>query len=134
MHRLFAAQAARTPDAPAILSPPAPTPAAAKAGTAAALMRELALGPAKYTYRELAEAVDLLARSLQSQGVAEGSVCGLYMPHMAEYIVANLAILQAGGAILLLEATFTAEMIETLVADMQVRGLCILYMCIYTLI
>jgi amino acid adenylation domain-containing protein len=77
IHRAFAAQAARTPDAPAV------------ADAAGAL-----------TYRELDERSNRLAHFLLAQGIAPEDTVGVMLHRSAGMIVALLGILKAGGCYL----------------------------------
>ncbi|MER7133789.1 amino acid adenylation domain-containing protein [Streptosporangium saharense] len=72
---LFDAQAARTPDAPALTG-----------------------GDRTLTYRELAGRADALARALRRQGVREGTPVALPVERSAEAVVGIWAVLKAGGA------------------------------------
>lgn len=92
VHVLFDEQAARTPSAVAIVD----------------LHRQL-------TYSELKQESDLLARHLQRLGITKGDIVGSYTPHRAEYIIANLAIFKAGGAIFPLETNYPADLLAELI-------------------
>ncbi|MEU1394246.1 MULTISPECIES: amino acid adenylation domain-containing protein [unclassified Nonomuraea] len=72
---LFDAQAARTPDAPALTG-----------------------GGRTLTYRELAGRADALARVLRRQGVRAGTPVALPVERSAEAVVGIWAVLKAGGA------------------------------------
>ncbi|MEV4372085.1 amino acid adenylation domain-containing protein [Nonomuraea sp. NPDC049637] len=72
---LFDAQAARTPDAPALTG-----------------------GGRTLTYRELAGRADALARVLRRQGVRAGTPVALLVERSAEAVVGIWAVLKAGGA------------------------------------
>ncbi|MFF3786214.1 amino acid adenylation domain-containing protein [Streptomyces sp. NPDC001933] len=80
LHGLFEAQAARTPDATAVVH-----------------------GEAVLTYRELDEAANRLARRLPERGVGPESVVGLYCDRGPELITALLAVLKVGAAYLPLD-------------------------------
>src|SRR4051812_8328614 len=75
LHQLFEAQAARTPDRPAIR-----------------------FNDKQLSYRELNEAANQMAHHLRSLGVKPDSLVGLCLERSAEMMVALLAILKAGGA------------------------------------
>src|SRR5580692_660383 len=74
---LFAAQAARTPDAVAVIA-----------------------GDARLSYRELDAAVNRLARVLVRQGAGPEHVVAVFMERSAGLVTALLAVLKAGGAYL----------------------------------
>ncbi|MEV0570860.1 amino acid adenylation domain-containing protein, partial [Dactylosporangium sp. NPDC050588] len=90
----IAAQAARTPDATAVLCD----------GVAV-------------TYRELERRAGRLARSLAARGVRPGSVVGLCLPRGADMVVAILAVWKAGGAYLPIDPGYPADRIAFMVAD-----------------
>ena len=90
-HELFDEQARRSPDVIAIVD----------------VLRQL-------TYEQLRLESDLLARKIQQLGGGKGSIIGSYMPHRAEYIIANLAIFKAGGAIFPLETNYPPELLAEL--------------------
>ncbi|MFD4506428.1 amino acid adenylation domain-containing protein [Streptomyces sp. NPDC058457] len=91
---LFAAQAARTPDAMALVS------------------RDTSL-----TYRELDARADALARRLAAAGVGPEEVVALALDRSADSIVALLAVLKAGGAYLPLDADYPADRLTHMLRD-----------------
>ncbi|HEX2091396.1 MAG TPA: amino acid adenylation domain-containing protein, partial [Longimicrobiaceae bacterium] len=94
VHRLFREQAARTPDAVAVV------------------FREERL-----TYAELDRRSDRLARVLRSGGVGPEIRVGLYADRSAGMVVALLGILKAGGVFVPLDPTYPAERIAYLLED-----------------
>jgi amino acid adenylation domain-containing protein len=92
--RLFEAQAARTPDAAAVIC----------AGTV-------------LTYRALNARADRLARSLAGLGAGPESVVAVAMERSADLIVALLAVLKAGCAYLPVDLGHPRERIEYVLAD-----------------
>ena len=84
--RLFEAQAARTPDAPAVMS-----------------------GEATLSYRELDAAANRLAHYLRAQGVGAEVRVALCLERSVEMVVALLAVLKAGGAYVPLDPAYPAE-------------------------
>ncbi len=94
IHRLFEAQAERTPDRPAVSA----------AG-------------ATLTYRELDERANRLARHLLAAGVAPGDLVGLCLPRSLELVLAILATLKAGAAYLPLDPTHPPERLAFALAD-----------------
>ena len=75
VHRLFEAQAQKTPDEVAIID-----------------------GARRMTYGELNANANRFARYLQRAGVVPGSFVGVYLERSADLIVTLLGILKAGGA------------------------------------
>ena len=94
LHELFEDQARRTPDATALEDP-----------------------HTSLTYSELDRQAGLLASHLQSLGVGPDEPVGVYMERRAEYVVACLAALKAGGAYLTLELAYPPQMLAEVVAD-----------------
>jgi non-ribosomal peptide synthetase component F len=97
VHQLVAGQAARTPDAPAVV---------AEAGA--------------LSYGELDRRANRLARHLQAQGVGPDAIVGLCLPRTADMVVAILGILKAGAAYLPLDPDYPAERIAFMLSDAQV--------------
>src|SRR5436305_5922876 len=93
---LFAEQAARRPDAPALLGP---EPGAV------------------LTYRELDERSAVLAGELVRQGVERGYLVGIFAERSPELVIALLAILRAGGAYLPLDPAYPRERLALMLAD-----------------
>gem|GEM_PF-1294727 len=83
IHGLFAAQAARTPDAPAVYH-----------------------GERIVSYAALERRANRLARHLQRRGVGVETRVGVCMDRSDELIVALLAILKAGGAYVPIDPTY----------------------------
>ncbi len=83
LHRLFETQALKTPDAVALAG------------------KELALSGSKttaYTYRQLDEASNRLARQLRDSGITPGDRVGVMFPGSVETVSSTLAALKAGAA------------------------------------
>ncbi len=97
---LFAAQAARTPDAAA-----------------------LSFGGAATTYAELDRRSAALARELAARGVGPDARVGLCAERSAEMVVGMLAILRAGGAYLPLDPQYPAERLAYMLDDAGARVL-----------
>ncbi|MDE3155808.1 MAG: amino acid adenylation domain-containing protein [Acidobacteriota bacterium] len=92
LHRLFEAQAARTPDAVAVRFED----------------RDL-------TYSTLDERANRLARHLQALGVGPDVVVGVLLDRSIEMVVALYAILKAGGAYLPLDPEYPVERLRFMV-------------------
>ncbi|MEU1588447.1 amino acid adenylation domain-containing protein [Micromonospora sp. NPDC005710] len=91
---VFAAQAAATPDATAVV-----------------------FEGSTLTYAELDMRSNQLARLLAVRGVGPESVVGLLLERGPEVVVALLAVLKAGGAYLPIDPEYPAERIGFLIAD-----------------
>ncbi|MEV5412193.1 non-ribosomal peptide synthase/polyketide synthase [Thermopolyspora sp. NPDC052614] len=93
---LMAAQAARTPDAPA-----------------------LTFGADTITYAELDARVNRLARLLLAHGAGPEKIVALALPRSIEMVVALFAVLRAGAAYLPLELDHPDDRLLTMIADAQ---------------
>ncbi len=100
VHELFAEQAARTPEAPA-----------------------LRFAGATTTYAELDRRSAALARELAARGVGPDARVGLCTERSADMVVGMLGILRAGGAYLPLDPEYPAERLAFMLADAGARVL-----------
>ncbi|QRN94792.1 non-ribosomal peptide synthase/polyketide synthase [Archangium violaceum] len=94
-HRLFEAQARRTPDAIAVR----------------------AAGGEHLTYAELNERANQLARHLRRLGVGPDVLVAVCLERTPDLVVAMLAILKAGGAWLPLDPSLPAERLDLIATD-----------------
>ncbi|MFC9757996.1 non-ribosomal peptide synthase/polyketide synthase [Streptomyces sp. NPDC056921] len=90
----FEAQAARTPDAVAVVS-----------------------ADGTLTYGRLDARANRLARHLAGQGIGAGSVVALVLPRTADLVVALLAVLKTGAAYLPIDDAYPADRVDRLVQD-----------------
>ncbi|MEV7094869.1 non-ribosomal peptide synthase/polyketide synthase [Amycolatopsis sp. NPDC051045] len=90
---LIAARARRTPDAIAVLS------------------------GESLTYAELDARANRLARVLAGHGIGPERIVALALPRSVEIVVAQLAVLKAGGAFLPVDPTYPIERITFMLAD-----------------
>ncbi|GGP64445.1 non-ribosomal peptide synthetase [Saccharothrix coeruleofusca] len=90
----FERQAARTPDAVAVVCE-----------------------DEQLTYAELNAAANRLARALRAGGVRDEDVVGVMLPRSVELVVALLAVMKAGAAYLPLDADHPRERVAAMVAD-----------------
>ncbi|MEU2236064.1 amino acid adenylation domain-containing protein [Streptomyces vietnamensis] len=97
VHELVLAQAARTPDAPAVES-----------------------GDERLTYRELVERAEALALVLRAHGVGPETKVGLTGDGTPRLFVGLLAVLMAGGAYIPLDPTYPVKRLEYMIEDSSV--------------
>ncbi|BAZ43881.1 amino acid adenylation domain protein [Chondrocystis sp. NIES-4102] len=97
IHQLFEQQAAKTPDAVAVV-----------------------FQQAQLTYQQLNQRAQELASYLQCLGVKPDVIVGIYLERSIEVIVAILAILKAGGAYLPLDPTYPQASLDYLLEDAQI--------------
>ncbi|NDJ35333.1 MAG: amino acid adenylation domain-containing protein [Chloroflexi bacterium] len=100
LHQVFAAHAARSPDAIAV-----------------------SLGTTHLTYRELNARANQLAHYLQTQGVAPDVLVGLHVERSLDTIIGMLAILKAGGAYVPLDPAYPHERLAFMLQDARVAVL-----------
>src|SRR5215212_6809552 len=98
LHELFEEQARRTPENLALED------------------RDISL-----TYGELDDLSDRLAAYLRSKDIGPDDPVGVYMERRAEYVVACLAAMKAGGAYLILELAYPPPLLADVVADASPR-------------
>src|SRR6185295_16319494 len=94
VHELFAEQAARTPEAVALV-----------------------FGDETLTYAELHRRSDALARRLAALGVGAEARAGICVERGVEMVVGLLGILKAGGAYVPLDPQYPAERLSYMLAD-----------------
>jgi amino acid adenylation domain-containing protein/thioester reductase-like protein len=96
LHELFERQARKTPDAIALVD-----------------------AETTLTYGELDRRADGLAAHLTALGVVPDAAVGVYMERCAEYAVAILAAMKAGGAFVPLELAYPASQLEDVLSDCE---------------
>lgn len=69
------------------------------------------------TYAELDQKVEDLAHALRKHCVKRDSLVGVLLPRSADYIIACLAALRAGGAFLVLELAYPPELLTDVIED-----------------
>ena len=94
LHELFAAQAARTPEAEALLA-----------------------GPERLTYGELARRVSRLAARLAARGAGPEVRVAVCLNRSADLVTALLAVMSAGSAYVPLDPTYPRERLALMLAD-----------------
>ncbi len=100
IHELFAEQAARTPDALAVVC-----------------------GDVRWTYRELDRRSNQLARYLQAAGVGPEVPVGICLKRSAEMLPALLGVLKAGGAYVPLDPGEAPERLARIIDDLRLPWL-----------
>jgi amino acid adenylation domain-containing protein len=98
IHSLFAEQAARTPEAPALRYP-----------------------GSHLTYADLDRRANQLARLLQAAGTGPGDILGVCLERSPDLIVSVLAILKAGAAYLPLDPGYPTERLRFVLQDARPR-------------
>jgi amino acid adenylation domain-containing protein len=96
LHKLFEEQAARTPEAVALM-----------------------FGSDSLTYQQLNERANQLAHHLRSLGVGTESVVALLMDRSLEMVISLFAVLKAGGAYLPLDPTYPPQRLSFMLSDAQ---------------
>ncbi|ETN44840.1 uncharacterized protein HMPREF1541_09715 [Cyphellophora europaea CBS 101466] len=91
---LFSIQAKTTPDLPALED-----------------------GSSSYTYAELDQKVSALSDRLRGFGVGRDSLVGILLGRSADYVIACLAALRAGGAFLVLELAHPPDLLGEILED-----------------
>lgn len=69
------------------------------------------------TYRELDEKVTVLAHRLRDHGVGRDNLVGVLLGRSANYVIACLAALRAGGAFLVLELAYPPNLLADVIED-----------------
>ncbi len=108
---LFEAQAARTPDAPALVFGGASPSASALGGEA------LRGSESSLSYADLEARANRLAHLLVARGAGPDQVVALALPRSADIVIAQLAVLKAGAAFLPVDPAYPAERIAFMLAD-----------------
>ena len=83
----------------------------------------LIFGERRFTYREVDEAADAIARGLVRRGIGPGHVVGLWMCRGADLLIAQIGIAKSGAAWLPFDADAPVDRIATCLADAEARGL-----------
>ncbi|MEZ4860209.1 MAG: amino acid adenylation domain-containing protein [Caldilineaceae bacterium] len=122
IHQLFEAQAARTPDAVAVLFDSGEQKRVA-AGTIQNGRPPSSNHPItqSLTYGELNARANQLAHALQALGVRAGDLVGLCLERTPDLVVAVLAILKAGGGYVPFDPTYPTERLAYILANADIR-------------
>ncbi len=71
----------------------------------------------KYSYKEIGDMVDSMAKSFQDQGVKPGTKIGLCLPNTPFYVVSYYAALKAGGTVVNFNPLYTESEIKHQIED-----------------
>jgi amino acid adenylation domain-containing protein len=71
----------------------------------------------EYSYREINQLANSLARKLKTSGILPGNVVGVSMRRSAELIIALLAIIKCGSAYLPLDSSWPLERLRLILTD-----------------
>ncbi len=74
-------------------------------------------GNERYTYRQLNERANRLARTLRTKGVQADQFVAIISPHRIELIVGILAVLKAGGAYVPIDPEYPEDRIQYMLRD-----------------
>ena len=74
-------------------------------------------GNERYTYRQLNERANRLARTLRTKGVQADQFVAIICPHRIELIVGILAVLKAGGAYVPIDPEYPEDRIQYMLRD-----------------
>ncbi len=74
-------------------------------------------GNERYTYRQLNERANRLARTLRTKGVQADQFVAIICPHRIELIVGILAVLKAGGAYVPIDPEYPENRIQYMLRD-----------------
>src|SRR5581483_11745457 len=77
----------------------------------------------RWTYREVNEEANRLARVLQKRGLGEGSLVGILLERSAAMVTALLAVLKAGAAYVPLDPAYPPERIRFVQEDAGLTGI-----------
>jgi amino acid adenylation domain-containing protein/non-ribosomal peptide synthase protein (TIGR01720 family) len=127
LHLLFAAQAARTPDAIAVVFDERPTtdyrPPTIDRRPPAHSIPLARRSTQCLTYGELDRRANQLAHYLRSLGVGPETLVGLCLERSLEMVIGLLGVLKAGGAYVPLDPSYPPERIQYMLEDAQVAVL-----------
>ncbi len=94
IHRSFEQQVARAPDATALL-----------------------FEEKRWTYRQINDAANRLARVLVKKGMGPGSLVGVFLERSPEVVIALLGVLKAGAAYVPLDSSYPSERVSLMLND-----------------
>lgn len=77
----------------------------------------------KFTYRELDNITDRLAKKLIKNGIGKDTVTGVLIPRCEYMVICALGILKAGGGYLPLDSTYPPERLNLMLSDSDTKVL-----------
>lgn len=77
----------------------------------------------RFTYRDLDEQVDRLARGLMALGVEKGERVGLWMPNIAQWVIAYFAIARIGGVVVPMNTRYKSHEVQYILANSEATTL-----------
>jgi amino acid adenylation domain-containing protein len=119
IQHMFEAQAARTPDAIALVYETPNERRTTKEELSRFIVRPASSG-VQLTYRELNRRANRLAHALQARGVGPEVRVGLCMERSPELVIGLLGILKAGGAYVPLDPTYPPARLTFMLEDARV--------------
>ncbi len=77
----------------------------------------------KWSYREVNDQANRLARRLVKSGVGSGSLVGIFLERSAEMVIALLGVLKTGAAYVPLDPAYPRERLKFLIEDAALSGI-----------
>src|SRR4029079_6238151 len=74
-----------------------------------------------FTYRQLADAISIVANNLSARGFKKGDVCGILSPNCPEYAIAFHAVATLGGIVTPINPLYTRHEIAPQLKDSGAR-------------
>lgn len=75
----------------------------------------------KYTYQEIGDLVNRMAKGLQELGLKKGAKIGIFMPNTPYYVIAYFAILKIGGTVVNFNPLYATREITGQIKDSKVE-------------
>ena len=75
----------------------------------------------KYTYRQIGDMVDNMAKNLQDRGIKKGDRIGLSLPNTPFYVVSYYAALKAGATVVNFNPLYPKDQMATLIKESNTK-------------